>query len=82
VLSGSLKYPLRQAKKIGAMDGALKLLIGGSALLYAIGFGAISVMAAVFIPIIGMHNCLSGALWSYSFMSRRHSRFTFRGIAR
>jgi NRAMP (natural resistance-associated macrophage protein)-like metal ion transporter len=35
---------------IGAMGGALKLLVGGSALIYAIGFGAISVIAAVFIP--------------------------------
>jgi NRAMP (natural resistance-associated macrophage protein)-like metal ion transporter len=35
---------------IGAMGSALKLVIGGSALLYAVGFGAISVLAAVFIP--------------------------------
>jgi NRAMP (natural resistance-associated macrophage protein)-like metal ion transporter len=35
---------------IGAMGSALKLVIGGSALLYAVGFGVISVMAAVFIP--------------------------------
>ena len=35
---------------IGAMGSALKLVIGGSALFYAVGFGAISVLAAVFIP--------------------------------
>jgi Mn2+/Fe2+ NRAMP family transporter len=35
---------------IGAMGSALKLLIGGSALLYSIGFGIISVTAAIFIP--------------------------------
>jgi NRAMP (natural resistance-associated macrophage protein)-like metal ion transporter len=34
---------------IAAMAGALKLLLHGSALLYAIGFGALSVVAAVFI---------------------------------
>jgi Mn2+/Fe2+ NRAMP family transporter len=32
------------------MGSALKLVIGGSALFYAVGFGAISVLAAVFIP--------------------------------
>src|SRR6202035_2124760 len=35
---------------IGAMGSALRLVIGGSALFYAVGFGAISVLAAVFIP--------------------------------
>jgi Mn2+/Fe2+ NRAMP family transporter len=35
---------------IGAMGSALKLLIGGSALLYSIGFGIISVVAAIFVP--------------------------------
>src|ERR1700722_15889403 len=35
---------------IGAMGSALKLLIGGSALTYAVGFGAVSVLAEVFIP--------------------------------
>ena len=35
---------------IGAMGSALKMLIGGPALLYAIGFGTISVLAEVFIP--------------------------------
>ena len=35
---------------IGAMGGALELVIGGSALLYAVGFGFISVIAAIFIP--------------------------------
>jgi NRAMP (natural resistance-associated macrophage protein)-like metal ion transporter len=35
---------------IGAMGAALKLLVGGSALLYAVGFGVVSVAAAVFIP--------------------------------
>jgi Mn2+/Fe2+ NRAMP family transporter len=34
---------------IGAMGGALKMLVGGSALLYAVGFGTISVIAIVFI---------------------------------
>jgi Mn2+/Fe2+ NRAMP family transporter len=35
---------------IGAMGSALKLLVGGSALTYAVGFGAVSVLAEVFIP--------------------------------
>jgi NRAMP (natural resistance-associated macrophage protein)-like metal ion transporter len=35
---------------IGAMGSALKLLVGGSALIYAIGFGIVSVMAEVLIP--------------------------------
>src|ERR1700730_974167 len=35
---------------IGAMGSALRLLIGGPAHLYAIGFGIISVLAAVLIP--------------------------------
>jgi NRAMP (natural resistance-associated macrophage protein)-like metal ion transporter len=35
---------------IGAMGSALKLLVGGSALAYAVGFGAVSVIAEVFIP--------------------------------
>src|SRR5271154_3916833 len=35
---------------IGAMGSALKLLVSGSALVYAIGFGIVSVMAEVFIP--------------------------------
>jgi len=35
---------------IGAMGSALRMLIGGPALFYAIGFGIISVLAAVLIP--------------------------------
>lgn len=35
---------------IGAMGSALKILVGGSALIYAVGFGMISVIAEVFIP--------------------------------
>jgi Mn2+/Fe2+ NRAMP family transporter len=35
---------------IGAMGSALRLVIGGSALFYAVGFGTISVLAAVFVP--------------------------------
>jgi Mn2+/Fe2+ NRAMP family transporter len=38
------------AADIGAMGSALKLLVGGSALLYSVEFGTISVMAAVFVP--------------------------------
>jgi Mn2+/Fe2+ NRAMP family transporter len=34
---------------IGAMGGALKLLVGGSALLYTLGFGAVSVLAVTFL---------------------------------
>jgi NRAMP (natural resistance-associated macrophage protein)-like metal ion transporter len=35
---------------IGAMGGALKLLVGGPALLYSVGFGIASAIAAVMIP--------------------------------
>jgi hypothetical protein len=35
---------------IGAMGSALMLLMGGSALFYAVAFGAISVITAIFIP--------------------------------
>jgi NRAMP (natural resistance-associated macrophage protein)-like metal ion transporter len=35
---------------IGAMGSALKLLVGGSKLFYAVGFGTVTVIAAVFIP--------------------------------
>jgi len=35
---------------IGAMGGALKSLVGGSALLYSIGFGIISVIAVTLVP--------------------------------
>ena len=35
---------------IGAMGSALKLLVGGSALLYSVEFGIISVIAATFMP--------------------------------
>jgi NRAMP (natural resistance-associated macrophage protein)-like metal ion transporter len=35
---------------IGAMGSALKLLVGGSALLHSIVFGIISVIAAIFVP--------------------------------
>jgi len=35
---------------IGAMGSALKILIGGPGHVYAVGFGIISVLAAVFIP--------------------------------
>ena len=35
---------------IGAMGIALKLLIGGPALLYSVGFGIVSAIAAVLIP--------------------------------
>jgi NRAMP (natural resistance-associated macrophage protein)-like metal ion transporter len=35
---------------IGAMGSALKLLVNGSALIYAVGFGIVSVIAEVFIP--------------------------------
>jgi len=38
------------AADIAAMGDALKLLIGGPALLYAVGFGLISVLLQVFIP--------------------------------
>ncbi|SDO80065.1 NRAMP (natural resistance-associated macrophage protein) metal ion transporters [Pseudomonas arsenicoxydans] len=38
------------AADIAAMGSALKLLIGGSAHLYAVGFGAISLLLQVFIP--------------------------------
>jgi Mn2+/Fe2+ NRAMP family transporter len=35
---------------IAAMGGALRMLVGGSALLYAVGFGLISVIAAIIVP--------------------------------
>src|ERR1700680_84051 len=35
---------------IGAMGSALKLLVGGSALLYSVAFGIVSVIAATFVP--------------------------------
>jgi Mn2+/Fe2+ NRAMP family transporter len=35
---------------ISAMGGALKLLVGGSALFYSVVFGVLSVIAAVFVP--------------------------------
>ena len=35
---------------IGAMGGALKLLVGGPALLYSVGFGIVSAIIAVLIP--------------------------------
>src|ERR1700687_1452080 len=35
---------------ISAMGGALKLLVGGPALLYSVVFGLLSVIAAVFVP--------------------------------
>jgi hypothetical protein len=35
---------------IAAMGSALKMLVGGSALLYAVGFGLISVIAAILVP--------------------------------
>lgn len=35
---------------IGAMGSSLKLLVGGSALLYSIAFGIISVLAVTFVP--------------------------------
>ena len=35
---------------IGAMGSALRMLVGGPALIYAVGFGITSVVAAVFIP--------------------------------
>jgi Mn2+/Fe2+ NRAMP family transporter len=35
---------------IGAMGSALKLLVGGSALLYSIAFGVLSASAAIFVP--------------------------------
>ena len=38
------------AADIAAMGAALKLLIGGSAHLYAVGFGLVSVLLQVFIP--------------------------------
>jgi Mn2+/Fe2+ NRAMP family transporter len=38
------------AADIGAMGSALKLLVGGSALLYSVEFGIISVVAAIFVP--------------------------------
>ena len=38
------------AADIGAMGAALKLLIGGPAHLYAVGFGVVSVVLQVFVP--------------------------------
>jgi NRAMP (natural resistance-associated macrophage protein)-like metal ion transporter len=38
------------AADIGAMAAALKLLVGGPAQLYAIGFGALSLLLQIFIP--------------------------------
>jgi NRAMP (natural resistance-associated macrophage protein)-like metal ion transporter len=35
---------------IGAMGGALKLLVGGPALLYSVGFGIVSAIIAVLVP--------------------------------
>ena len=35
---------------IGAMGSALQMLVGGSALVYAVAFGAISVIAAIVVP--------------------------------
>src|ERR1700730_9885451 len=35
---------------IAAMGSALRMLVGGSAFLYAVGFGLISVIAAVLVP--------------------------------
>jgi hypothetical protein len=35
---------------ISAMGGALKLLVGGSALFFSVVFGLLSVVAAVFVP--------------------------------
>jgi NRAMP (natural resistance-associated macrophage protein)-like metal ion transporter len=35
---------------IGAMGGALKLLVGGPALLYSVGFGIVSAITAVLVP--------------------------------
>src|SRR6202161_2142495 len=35
---------------IGAMGSALKLLVGGPAHLYSVGFGFVSVMAVTFVP--------------------------------
>ena len=35
---------------IGAMGGALKLLVGGPALFYSVGFGTVSAITAVLIP--------------------------------
>ena len=65
---------------IGAMGSALKLVMVAQPFSYAVGFGALSVLAAVFIPYHQYARCLNGRLWCCSYISRQRSRFTSLGI--
>ena len=60
---------------IGAMGSAFKLLVGGSALLYAVGFGLISGDSRrSSFHIASMHNCSNGLRWCCWYTLRPRSR--------